>query len=178
MKRLKTTDSKPVKSCNRRLVRIGKLGKPPSSSADIKSIIRSLVRENPIQLEALLKQAMGSSDGFNEQGLESAISQFTERQDDASFEDLFNVISDGLNQAIQKRRGRAEEIIRNQGYQVNPLGNRVFKVNDTEDGDVYQTDVGQETCTCIDFQRINGLGLWCKHLYGLYGMQNGMLDMD
>lgn len=174
----KQTELLSIKISSRRLVKFCKLGKPPASAGDIKSILRSLIQSNPIAFESRIKEVISTSSGFNEQSLEEAISDYNNDQSNESFEKVFTSISDGLNEAINKRRSKAEEIIRRNGYKIQSLGNNTFQVKDLEDQDTYQVNLTNETCTCMDFQRLAPLSLWCKHLYGSYAITKNLQDIS
>lgn len=165
-----------LKSTKRRLVYC-KLGKPPASAADIKSILRNLIQTNPIAFEAKVKEAVSTTEGFNEEDLSQKIADYNNDPGNQTFEEVFNTISDGLNQAISRRRQRAEEIGRRNGYQVQNLGNNVFKVKDLDDQDIYQVDLTNEKCSCLDHQRLATLELWCKHLYGVWAQTQNLQDI-
>jgi hypothetical protein len=166
------------KDINKRLIRRSKLGHPPASAADVKSVLRSLLQQSPIEFESRLKEAISTAPGFNENQLEEMISTYNDKQDDESFNSLFTYIEPFVNKAIERRRTRAEQVLRQQGYRVSPAGGQVYIVDDTEDGDRYQTSAQNETCSCMDFQRIGKLGLWCKHLYAIWSQPKGLLDLS
>ena len=174
MKRLQ----RQVVNFNKRLIRLCKLGHPPASAADVKSVLRSLLQQSPIEFESRLKEAISTAPGFNEKQLEGMLSDYNSKQDDESFNSLFTYITPFVDKAIERRRTRAEQIIRQQGYRVTPAGGQVFIVDDTEDGDRYQVNLNQETCTCMDFQRVGNLGLWCKHLYSCWGGARDLMDLS
>jgi hypothetical protein len=161
-----------------RLIKFCKLGKPPASAADIKSILRNLIQTNPIAFESRIKDVIGTTEGFNEQNLEETISKYNADQNDQAFEEVFNSISEGLNEAINRRRQKAEEIGRRNGYQVQNLGNNTFQVKDLDDQDVYKVELNQETCTCLDWQRISPLSLWCKHEFGVWSQTQNLQDIS
>jgi hypothetical protein len=160
------------------LIKRAKLGRPPVSAADIKGILRTLIQTNPAAFGPIIKGVIGTTERFQDDEFNKKISDYNANQGDQAFEAIFTFISPGLDEAINRRRHKAEDILRRSGYKIQALSNSTYQVQDLEDQDTYQVSIPNETCTCLDWQRVSKISLWCKHLYGCSSSQQGLPSID
>lgn len=161
----------------RKLIRKSKLGKPPQSFADIRGLIRNLIENNPSLLQSQLKEVIGSTAGFNNQNYLELINLYNNTKSSNDLIKVFNFLSPIIDQVISKRKIRAEEIIKRQNYSLTSEPDGTFTIKDLTENDTYHINLTTETCTCLDFQRLNPFGLWCKHLYACWALKNNLVDI-
>lgn len=159
----------------KRLIKKSKLGRAPATIEDIKTFVRQKL-DNPTLLQSKLKDIVDRIEDFNDDQFQNVVNNYLDNPSDGNFNSLISYLAPLVNRAIDLRRQRAEQILRDNKYIIKGSGS-YYKIVNHDDSNEYTVDLNNETCTCPDYARMGWFQLWCKHLYTVFLLKNNIDDI-